>query len=489
MNNPKTTTSFRIGISVSMVILMLGVAISLNVFTTYSISNQNKVISEFNTPLSQEINQAYGIQEIQFYNFENAMKYKKLTDTTDYELSKNQFETHNTEFNYYVLKIKDLINSFQNTGLISDMTVFTDISGNINEIQSMHFQYEQKVNQVFGLQEKESIKNMDSTIMDFELQQNQINLKFMLLNDQIQKLTNNVESGIEESKQKSLTLQIIIMITAGIISLALCYFLNLINKDLVNEVIKKTKSLQKANKKLEQMNSLKDDFINVASHELKSPLHPIYGFVELAQNGDIGKDEALAGISKQARQIEEIANRILDISKIDNGILYLSFEKFDLRDLLLDITSFYKLNLNQKIRIETHLEEGLEIEADRIRISQVIRNLINNALKFTSAGIISISAYQELQKNTVHVIVRDSGIGIHPEVMPYLFNKFATKGIEKESGNGLGLYLCKGIINAHGGKIFGYNNAGSGATMEFTIPMKTSNVKSNKKMPNFVCSE
>jgi len=280
-----------------------------------------------------------------------------------------------------------------------------------------------------------------------------------------------LETKADESKQKSVTLQAVIIISAGIISLALGYFLNLINKDLVQEVIRKTKSLQKANRKLERINVLKDDFINIASHELKSPLHPIYGFVELAQNGDMAMGEALEGISKQARQLEEVANRILDIGRIDNGILQLSYEKFNLSDLLSEIISSYRTN--EKIQIKTNLEKGIDIEADRVRMGQVIRNLINNALKFTEDGIIQVTTLHDLEKNLVEVTISDSGSGIHPAILPNLFNKFATRGPKTESwkGNGLGLYLCRGIINAHGGHIVAYNNKESGATIKFTIPI------------------
>ena len=118
-------------------------------------------------------------------------------------------------------------------------------------------------------------------------------------------------------------------------------------------------------------------------------------------------------------------------------------------------------------------KKGFEVEADRIRIGQVIRNLINNALKFTEAGIIQVTTQYDLEKNLVEVIVSDSGSGIHPDILPNLFNKFATRGPKTESwkGNGLGLYLCRGIINAHGGRIFAYNNKETGATIKFTIPI------------------
>ena len=459
MDNHKTSTSLRIGISVGMIIMMLGLAIFLNIFTTYTITNQMKALSDLNIPIMQEISSIYAIQQMQYQSFDNIIAYQKIDNSENYKFSQNQFESYNNQFDFQIKKINELINRYPNYGLDDDTNKdLTPIITNLNEIESIHSQYVQGATQIFDSHDKNNVKNSDPMQTALETKQNQFNLKISILDSDIQNLTDVLGTKADESKQKSVTLQAVIIISAGIISLALGYFLNLINKDLIQEVIRKTRSLQKANRKLERISILKDDFINIASHELKSPLHPIYGFVELAQNGDIGTDEALAGISKQARQLEEVANRILDIGRIDNGILQLSYEKFNLSDLLLEITSSYRSN--EKIKIETNVEKGIEVEADRIRIGQVIRNLINNALKFTEAGIIQVTTQYDLEKNLVEVIVSDSGSGIHPDILPNLFNKFATRGPKTESwkGNGLGLYLCRGIINAHGGRIFAYNN-------------------------------
>ncbi len=472
MDNHKTSTSLRIGISIAMIIMMLGLAIFLNIFTTYAITNQMKVLSDLNIPITQGISHIYTIQQMQYQSFDDTTIYQKIDNSKNYEFSKSQFESYSNQFDYQIKKINELTNSYLNYGLDYDTNKeLSSIIANLNEIESIHSQYVQKATQILESQSDDNLKDSVTMQTALETKQNQLNLKISMLDGGIQNLTDALENKADESKQKSVTLQAVIIISAGIISLALGYFLNLINKDLVQEVIRKTKSLQKANRKLERINVLKDDFINIASHELKSPLHPIYGFVELAQNGDIGMEEALAGISKQARQLEEVANRILDIGRIDNGILQLSYEKFNLSDLLLEIASSYRSN--EKIKIETNVEKGIEVEADRVRVGQVIHNLINNALKFTEAGIIQVITQQDLEKNLIEVTISDSGSGIHPDILPKLFNKFATRGPKTESwkGNGLGLYLCRGIINAHGGHIFAYNNKESGATIKFTIPI------------------
>lgn len=473
MDYQKSNTGFRIGVSVSMIIFMLGIVISLNIFTTHVTTDHVKMLSDLNMPAMNEVDQLYLIQQLQHREFEDALTYQKLDNIKNYEHSKEEFYSYNSEFYYQVEKTKNMIKT--STDLVTDESAskyLNVLSNSVDEINSLHLQHIQTADKIFQTHGDIQTGIHPTLIDTFENEQDQLNRKELLLKDEIQRFTINIESSGIDSEQSTLTLQIVILISAGIISLALGYFLNQINKDLIREVIRKTRSLQKANKRLRRLDSLKDDFINMASHELKSPLNPIYGFVELAQNGDIEKDEAILGISKLVRQLEEVANRILDMSRIDKKRLHLSYEKFDLSELITEIVSTYRTNPTDRVRIETDVEKRMEIEADRVRISQVIRNLLNNALKFTNEGVILVTAHYNKQTDLVDVSIKDNGSGIHPEILPNLFNKFVTKGPDSEpwKGNGLGLYLCRGIIEVHGGHISAYNNEGQGATMRFTIP-------------------
>ena len=481
VNYQKPNTGFRIGISIAMVILMLGIVIALNVFTTHAITGQVKMMSDLNMPMTNGISQMHLIQQIQQRTFNDALSYQKLRDIKDYELAKGEFYSYNSGFDYQIEKLKSLTKINIDEPLDENTNRYLNLLiTNLKEIDSLHSESVQMASQIFQSYENGKTKEQNLVVDTFENVQNQLSLKEFLLNDEIQKFTTNSELNVTDSEQRTLTLQIVIMISAGVISLASVYFLNQINKDLIREVIRKTRSLQRANKKLRRLDSLKDDFINIASHELKSPLNPIYGFVELAQNGDIEKDEAILGISKLVRQLEEVANRILDMSRIDKGRLQLSYEKFDFSELITEIVTTYRVSPNDKIKIETDIEKGIEVEADRVRISQVIRNLLNNALKFTSEGRILVTIHYDKQRNSVDANISDNGPGIHSDILPNLFNKFITKGpsVEPWQGNGLGLYLCRGIINAHGGHISAYNNKTSGATIRFTIPItRHENVK------------
>ncbi len=141
-----------------------------------------------------------------------------------------------------------------------------------------------------------------------------------------------------------------------------------------------------------------------------------------------------------------------------------------------------KANLNDGLKIIENLDENIEIGGDSVRLEQVIRNLLNNAIKFTDKGTIRVTTHVNLEEDSLMVIVSDSGLGIPEEVLPDVFGKFVTKGHgqENQSGTGLGLFLCKGIIEAHGGKIFARNNREKGATFEFTVPISEKILKSQE---------
>ncbi|MFB5597666.1 MAG: sensor histidine kinase, partial [Nitrosopumilaceae archaeon] len=131
-----------------------------------------------------------------------------------------------------------------------------------------------------------------------------------------------------------------------------------------------------------------------------------------------------------------------------------------------------------------NLDENIEVEVDRVRFEQVMRNLLTNAIKFTEKGIIKVATHANFEKEKLIVIVSDSGLGIPEEVLPNVFGKFVTKGHtqENQSGTGLGLFLCKGIIQAHGGEIFAKNNSESGASFEFTIPISQKILQSQEAL-------
>ncbi|HEX9318910.1 MAG TPA: HAMP domain-containing sensor histidine kinase, partial [Nitrososphaeraceae archaeon] len=145
--------------------------------------------------------------------------------------------------------------------------------------------------------------------------------------------------------------------------------------------------------------------------------------------------------------------------------MHLKKDNFNLHEIISSVVDDFKKQVNGNVKILCEAKD-LSIGADRERISQVMHNLVSNAIKFTSKGTITVTA--EEYNGDVLVRVRDTGTGIDPEVLPALFTKFVTKS---DKGTGLGLYISKSIIESHGGRIWAENNAdGSGATFMFTIP-------------------
>ena len=244
---------------------------------------------------------------------------------------------------------------------------------------------------------------------------------------------------------------------------------------------------------LELQKKMQKEFINTAAHELRTPIQPILGLTEILKNEikDNPRQKELLGIViSNAKKLKKLSDDILDVTKIESQYLKLNKENIDLNDVIIGIINNYRNILDSNtIKFEYHsCIENMIIYVDKNRISQVISNLIDNSVKFTSkeegeVGIISISA-EKKKSNTssetkgqeiVVVTVKDTGIGIDVEILPRLFTKFSSKSFQ---GTGLGLFISKNIVEAHGGKIWAENNnVGSdnnrkGAIFGFSLPLE-----------------
>ena len=245
--------------------------------------------------------------------------------------------------------------------------------------------------------------------------------------------------------------------------------------------------LQKANEELKNKNRLMDEFINIAAHELRTPIQPILGLSEIVRSRLDGEQrECMDVVMRNARRLQRLTQNILDVTKIESHSLHLNKESIDLNDM---ISTIVKENARQieKTASEHNLKlihptsnKSIIIQADRERLNQVISNLLANAIKFTKEGTISISEQERIgSKNGVQeviVIVNDNGSGIDAKIMAKLFSKFTTKS---EQGTGLGLYISKNIIEAHGGKIWAKNNSDGkgGATFTFSLPLINKSIR------------
>jgi signal transduction histidine kinase len=237
--------------------------------------------------------------------------------------------------------------------------------------------------------------------------------------------------------------------------------------------------LEKANEELKYKDKLKDEFINVASHELKSPIQPILGLASLAKKDKIKQEEAWDIILRQARKLEQLANDILDVSRIESGNLSCKMDKVRINDVILDLVSAAKLNpnLSKDVSLETKLDRSIEIVADKVRITQVLTNIISNAVKFTKKGIIMVESHVYSEENKIEIKISDTGSGIPEDLFTNLFDKFVTKKSavnESQHGTGLGLFISKAIITAHNGQVFVCNNNDGGSTFTIILPIESS---------------
>lgn len=245
------------------------------------------------------------------------------------------------------------------------------------------------------------------------------------------------------------------------------------NEHLNLLVQNKTRDLELANENLKRKDQLKDEFISIASHELKTPVHPILELAEAAKEGLISNEEAWDLLFKHAKRLQHLTNNILDISRIDANELSYHFEKTSINQIIRNIVNQIPEDINKDLQIELILDKEIEIYGDKDRLIQIFENLIDNARKFTIKGMIKIETIVFDKMNRMQIRISDTGVGIPPEILPNIFDKFVTKG--DSGGTGLGLYICKAIVIAHDGEIFANNNDRGGATFTIILPIMTKN--------------
>ena len=258
---------------------------------------------------------------------------------------------------------------------------------------------------------------------------------------------------------------------------------NAMLKEANKNLIEREEVIRSQYEKLKESDRMKDEFVNIAAHELRTPIQPILGLSEIIRPKVNAEDrEYVDVIVRNARRLQRLTEEILDVTKIESHSLKLKKEEFNLKDVIENCINDEIINKHSNSDKEKkpkilYQPKDIPLKADRIRISQVISNLLSNAIKFTPGGTISIvsglnsnsSKDNNDSDNEAIVNIKDNGYGIDQEMLPKLFSKFATKSF---AGTGLGLFICKSIIEAHGGSIWAENNPdGKGATFSFTLPL------------------
>ena len=239
--------------------------------------------------------------------------------------------------------------------------------------------------------------------------------------------------------------------------------------------------LMKAHEQLKMHDKMQQEFINVAAHELRTPIQPILSMIgiirskgALMNNEEL--DSSLSLIGRNAVRLKRLAQNILDVARIESQSLILNKERLNLKEVISDFIQndtrnqiYYRDTVPVIFEHKYENNDVIYVEVEKERLIQVIENLICNAIKFTEDGAIVVSLYKSTVSNQAIVSVKDTGVGIDQEILPRLFDKFASRSFQ---GTGLGLFISKSIIEAHGGKIWAENNSdGIGATFGFSLPI------------------
>jgi signal transduction histidine kinase len=286
----------------------------------------------------------------------------------------------------------------------------------------------------------------------------------------------NIQGPVASLIDQLRNFNLIIIGSIGAFAVAIAFLILNTNRRLSRIVKSKTVMLEQANLSLrEAIDQLKDhdrmqrEFINVAAHELRTPTQAIIGYSDLFYLRPESREESIKAISRNAERLESLTRDILDVTRIEGHRLDLHKEKFDISEVVASAIEDIRRRVHDgKIKFE-YAPRKIVVEADRMRISQVISNLLSNAVKFTEQGTVYISA--DNKDGQVIISVEDTGPGIDPEIMPRLFTKFTSKS---QTGTGLGLFISKSIIEAHGGRIWAENNKDKkGATVAFRLPLET----------------
>jgi two-component system, OmpR family, sensor histidine kinase VicK len=233
-------------------------------------------------------------------------------------------------------------------------------------------------------------------------------------------------------------------------------------------------------KKIKETERMQKEFINIAAHELRGPIQPILGLTQVVRfkMKDTELQKLQDVVIRNAKRLQRLTDDILDVTKIESNLLHLNKEEFNLNDLIFHIIDDDKSQIDSKdIKLiyqdSSNSDDNniIIVQADKYRLNQVISNLISNSIKFTNkGGTIFITTKREKDNKAIIISIKDTGIGIDPEIMPRLFTRFASKSFQ---GTGLGLYISKSIIEAHGGRIWATNNTdGKGSIFTFSLPLE-----------------
>ncbi len=256
------------------------------------------------------------------------------------------------------------------------------------------------------------------------------------------------------------------------------------HREHLEELVKeRTAELTEANIRLQEFDQLKSMFLASMSHELRTPLNSIIGFTSwllMGMEGDLNERQTkqLTMAKGSADHLLSLINDILDISKIESGKVDLFIKEFEITEVVNEVTAAVLPQVKNKgLELRVDVPEKIKLNSDKLRVKQVLLNIVNNAVKFTDSGSVLIQA-KTSENNNLEIGVIDSGIGIKKEDMDKLFQPFQQidmSSTKEHEGTGLGLYLCRKLLDLLHGDITVKSEYGKGSEVKVTLPLKLKN--------------
>lgn len=234
-------------------------------------------------------------------------------------------------------------------------------------------------------------------------------------------------------------------------------------EELAKELEKTNASLEAANERLKELDQLKSEFVSLATHQIRGPITAIKGYASMLLEGDYGAvpevcKKPVETILQSSSSLAGIVQDFLDVSRIEQGKMKYEFSEFDVSNLVTEVAAELKPNIEKKgLALALDIEPHITVCADSGKLKQVIENLLDNAVKYTREGSISVSLYSSKVERRVMFAVKDTGIGITQETLPHLFQKFSRAEDASKAnikGTGLGLYVARQLVEAQGGRIW-----------------------------------
>jgi signal transduction histidine kinase len=447
-----------------------------NSFSTYKILIRSLISFYEKTPDENEIS----TKKIRIDSLlENSLlvKLNSIYESERSEISKLMQDARNLYFNYswaIVLFAMFLIILGVMASFLISRSITEPLAKMAKIVPSIS---EGKFGQVVDIKSEDEIGDLASAFnqmtKDLKKSQNEIRMHSQELEQKVQERTSELDEKVKElSGTKTAVLNMMEDMDGA-------------NKQL----IRTQEELEKSLAELKETDIKKDQFISIAAHELKTPLTSIHGFSQLLQNRKVAnnftkRNKYLKIMDHETKRLGKLVGDILDLSRIDLGTIKVDVSSVNLNEMIENIRKEMNIQIEEKgLKSEYDIEKDLPpIQTDNEKLTEILLNLINNSVKYTQEGKISVSVYKE--NNKIHFMVKDTGIGISKKNHEKVFDRFYqvdSSYTRKAGGTGLGLSLCREFVQLLGGKIWLKSELGKGTEFHFTLPVSITAQQKDRK--------